>query len=132
MQFVAVWLYIFCLLGSGQGHGSPWALELLGIQWKALCCQVPQIQTWGAAWGVKNSPLLCKNWHLTFSESAWCRQTQGVLYIPWETLPGDVLFLIQCCCVLLKSCFPLTQLLLQFSDGLKQLSIFLIPLQGEL
>lgn len=86
----------------------------------------------GRGMGVKNPPLLCKNWHLTFSGSAEFRQTQGVWYIPWVTLPGDVLFLIQCCRVLLKSCFPLTQRLLQFSDGLKQLSIFLIPLQGEL
>lgn len=50
------WLWGFISSASwvpGRGPGCPWALELLGIQWKALCCQVPRIQTWGAGWGWK-------------------------------------------------------------------------------
>lgn len=132
MQFVAVGLYIFCLLGSRQRSWLPLGFRTAGDSVEGFVLPGASDTNLGSRVGVKNPPLLRKNWHLTFSGSAQFRQTQDAWYIPWVTLPGDVLSLILCCCVLLKSCFPLAQHLLQFSDGLKQLSIFLIPLRGEL
>lgn len=101
MQFVAVWLSIFCLPRFWPGLWLPLVFSGAGDSIDGILlvetrhAVLPGVSDTNLGWGAreKNHPLFCENWDLTYSGSAQFRQTQGVQYIPWVTLPGDLLFL---------------------------------------